>query len=193
LEVLIWAAFGVSLLVFILFYFRQPMTDKTNPDEFSYQRQRALFAEEEKTFFIALDGVVDGRAVILAKVRVADVLAPAKEKSIAEKRNLYNQIADMHFDFVLCHPGDLSVICVIVLGSGSQGENKRDQRDVFLAKTCIAANLPLVQFARSLAYDADDIEKRVGRFLPIKSQQVVGQEEPVYMWTKLGLQATAKK
>jgi len=93
--------------------------DSATVDEFPYQRAGPLFTPAERSFLGVLDQAVAGRARVFGKVRVGDVLGPRKGLQRGASSTARNKIDRKHFDFVLCDPSDLSVICVIELDDKS--------------------------------------------------------------------------
>ena len=93
-----------------------------------YQRLDALFSPAERSFLGVLDQVTKHEFRVFAKVRIADVLNPRKGLRKPEWQRAFNKISRKHFDFVLCNPNTLSVLCAIELNDKSHGEKARQAR-----------------------------------------------------------------
>ena len=109
-----------------------------------YQRLDALFSPAERSFLGVLDQVTKHEFRVFAKVRIADVLNPRK-----------------HFDFVLCNPNTLSVLCAIELNDKSHGEKARQARDAFLLDVCEAVGLPLIMLDAKQSYAPAEISAKI--------------------------------
>ena len=104
--------------------------------------------------------------MIFGKVRVADILTTTKGLSNSERQSAFNRIKAKHFDFVLCDPDHLGVVCVLELDDKSHKKASRQQRDEFLDSACEAAGVPLIHFQAKAAYAQSEIEKTLGPYLP---------------------------
>jgi len=123
----------------------------------SYKIKSPLFSPAERSFYGVIVQAISDKALIFGKVRVADILSPAKYSSKSEWQTAFNKVSRKHFDFVLCHPKTLSVLCVIELNDKSHLETDRIKRDNFLKLCCESAKLPLVQFDTKYAYTVPDL------------------------------------
>jgi hypothetical protein len=130
-----------------------------------YQRLPALFTNSEIAFMEALYIAVDGRGSIFGKVRIADVLEPAKGLSRSNWQTSFNKIAMKHFDFVICHNEDLSIICAIELDDKSHSRKRRIERDVFVNSACESASFPLIRFKTGRSYRTEDLQDKLSSYL----------------------------
>lgn len=128
-------------------------------DEHAYQKQKALFTPAERSFLGVLNQAVGDSALIFGKVRVADVLKPAKGMSRSNWQKSFNKIINKHFDFLLCDPKDLSMLCAIELNDRSHDSIKRKGRDIFLENACRSAGLPLIQVPAKAGYSIPEIQE----------------------------------
>lgn len=131
-----------------------------------YRMLAALLTPAERSFFGVLQLSTKGRLLIFAKVRVADILTTTKGLSNSERQSAFNRIKAKHFDFVLCDPNHLGVVCVLELDDKSHKKASRQQRDEFLNSACEAAGVPLIHFQAKAAYAQSEIEKTLGPYLP---------------------------
>tara|TARA_B110000503_G_scaffold18482_2_gene27237 strand:- start:181 stop:903 length:723 start_codon:yes stop_codon:yes gene_type:complete len=130
-----------------------------------YRKQDTFLTPAERSFFGVLQLAIKSRLLIFAKVRVADILATTKNLSNSERQSAFNKIKAKHFDFVLCHPDNLDVLCVLELDDKSHKKASRQQRDEFLDSACEAASVPLIHFQAKAAYAHTEIEKTLEPFL----------------------------
>lgn len=97
-----------------------------------YRMDTPLFTPAERSFLGVLDQAVAGRYRVFGKVRLADVIDVARTRDRSARQTAFNRISSKHFDFVLCDPSDLSVVCAIELDDRSHGKAARGKRDRFL-------------------------------------------------------------
>lgn len=108
-----------------------------------------------------LDRAVGKDFRVFGKVRVSDVLAPRTGMQRPAHTAALNRINRKHFDFVLCKPDDLEVLCAIELNDTSHQRKSRRARDEFLVEACRGAGLPLVMFDARRAYSPVKVSARI--------------------------------
>ena len=128
---------------------------------FSYKKQTVLFTPAERSFLGVLDLAVGKDFRLFGKVRAGDVLAPQNGSNNRVRTTALNKINRKHFDFVLCQPDDLSVLCVIELNDKSHQQKSRQDRDEFLVEACRGAGLPLIMLDAKHAYSPTEISARI--------------------------------
>lgn len=126
-----------------------------------YDVQETLFSPAERSFLGVLDLAVGDKARVFAKVRVADVLTPQAGIGKSKWQQHFNKISAKHFDYLLCHPSDLSFICAIELDDSSHRHQKRKARDLFLKSACDSAGLPLLQIPASASYLVEELREQI--------------------------------
>lgn len=116
-------------------------------------RQRvALFTAAERSFLGVLDQACTARYRVFGKVRIADVLAPAKGLDRSMWTKAFNRISAKHFDFVLCDPQTLKVQAIIELNDKSHSSSRLIERDEFVARACADAGLALKMVKAQRSY-----------------------------------------
>lgn len=185
----LFIALVLVLLVFV-FVTRKRQSPGGASQELPYQKQPALFTPAERSFFGVLTQAVGKDFQVFGKVRVADVLAVRGGLDNQARTRAFNQISAKHFDFVLCAPGDLSVLCAIELNDGSHQRNDRKDRDTFLLNACNVAGLPLINFEARRAYVATEICTRIAEHLSgveagTSIEPEIKTEEPAVVTTEL--------
>ena len=129
---------------------------------FFYRKRSALFSPAERSFLGVLDLAVSKKEFrVFGKVRVSDVLTPHSGSDRSAFKAALNKINSKHFDFVLCKPGDLNVLCAIELNDASHQRKDRQERDEFLVEACRGAGLPLIQFDAQHAYAPGEVNARI--------------------------------
>jgi hypothetical protein len=159
---MVWIAIALAVAVLVLFILvaRNKRPQGAAPD-YPYKKLPNLFTPAERSFFGVLDQAVGKDFRLFGKVRVADVLAPRDGMNNSARQTALNKIDRKHFDYVLCDPGDLSVLCAIELDDKSHQQKHRQDRDEFLAGACLAAGVPLISFQAQHAYSASDVSVRI--------------------------------
>ncbi len=156
-----WIALAVILIVLVvLIAVKQKQSHKGEADA-SYIRPPTLFTPAERSFLGALDLAAGNDFRVFGKVRVGDVLAPRPGQDRSAHQTALNRINRKHFDFVLCRPDDLTVLCAIELNDASHQRKDRQERDEFLAKACGSAGLQLIAFDARHAYSPTEISARI--------------------------------
>jgi len=150
--------------------------NNTQITEHKYRKIDLLFSPAERSFLGVLNQVIGNKARVFGKVRVADILTPAKGMTRNEWQQSFNKISGKHFDFVLCDSNDLSVLCVLELNDSSHNSKKRTERDHFLAEACISASVPLVQVKAKSSYNIQEVRDSLSQYIRSLTPSTV--EEP---------------
>lgn len=122
-----------------------------------YIKSGPLFTPAERSFFGVLQSALGKDAQVFGKVRVADVIKPAKGLTRSDWQRAFNAISSKHFDFVICRPDSLEIVCVVELNDRSHNSKTRKKRDELLERACRTARLPLIQVEAKSGYVIDDV------------------------------------
>lgn len=136
---------------------RRPATRQPSQVSFPYRRRQALFTAAERSFLGVLDREVEGRYRVFGKVRLFDLLEVIGAGSQSERQAAVSRISQKHIDFVLCRPGDLSLVAAIELDDASHERADRRERDLLVTAACRAAGLPLLRFPAKASYTAAEV------------------------------------
>jgi hypothetical protein len=124
--------------------------------------ERATFVSPaERSFIGVLDQAIGSQYRVFGKVRVADVLSVGRDTDPAKRRSAFNRISAKHFDFIVCAPDTLQVLCAIELNDTSHAQARRRERDDFVAEACKQAQLPLLMLPAKHAYSIDEVRQMV--------------------------------
>jgi hypothetical protein len=140
------------LLIWIIRYFLEPTVHIEPVD--------TLLTPTEQKFYEALDAAVDGRLLILSKVRIADLFRVTSTSRSARHR-IFWSIACKHVDFVLAEAENLRPLAAIELDDSSHQRADRRRRDELLDDLFEKAALPLLRFRAAAVYSPRMIEERV--------------------------------
>jgi single-stranded DNA-specific DHH superfamily exonuclease len=121
---------------------------------------QSLITPAEQKFYEALDEAIDGRLMILSKVRVADLFSVTSESGPARQR-IFRSIACKHVDFLLAEPQNLRPLAAIELDDATHRRSDRQKRDELLDDLFEKAELPLLRFKTASAYSPRSIEVQV--------------------------------
>ena len=161
----------IALLVVIVIV-AKAIGRKAPAPGFIYELRPSFLTPAERSFYGVLCQAVGERYVVLAKVRVADVITPSKGSDRSRWQSAFNRISSKHFDYILCDPNTLAVEQVVELHDKSHKTTKRAKRDEFLRAACESAGLPLREFSAKARYSIDEVSKR------LSDQSEAGRVEP---------------
>ncbi|OEU62893.1 MAG: hypothetical protein BA870_02295 [Desulfuromonadales bacterium C00003094] len=133
--------------------------------EMSYEARKALFTPAERSFLGVLEQAVAGRYRIFGKVRLGDLIQPAKGYTKGQRMGAWNRINQKHVDFVLCQPETLIVVGAVELDDSSHGRKDRKDRDDFVDRALESAGIQLVRFAARKGYAVTEVQAKLAEVL----------------------------
>tara|TARA_R110002074_G_scaffold373069_1_gene548748 strand:+ start:34665 stop:35402 length:738 start_codon:yes stop_codon:yes gene_type:complete len=128
---------------------------------YPYITKGPLFSAAERSFYGVLAMAAGDTAIVFGKVRIADILEPEAGLNKSNWQTSFNKISRKHFDYVLCEPTDLSIICVVELDDKSHNSNKQKERDLFVEGACNKSGLTLHRFKASDNYSVANIRNKI--------------------------------
>lgn len=136
--------FIIVVLLVVFFFFVQKRLIKTETyKDCKYKRKGALLNSQETAFLNALKTAVGEHGVVLAKVNMANVIAPVatnkKQWFVANSK-----IAKSYFDFLICDPRSLEPRVAIELDNGKELDKGKMERQKLLMHVCKSSNVPLI-------------------------------------------------
>lgn len=155
-KVIIMLAVLVTVIAFIIEHQR-----KTRNTSVAFERKVALFSAAERSFLGVLEQAIGEQGRVFGKVRVADVLEAKRGMNGKEWTTAFNRIKSKHFDFVVCDPKAMAIVCAIELDDKSHSRKHRSDRDEFLVSACESAGLPLLRFPCRESYSSSEIRESV--------------------------------
>jgi hypothetical protein len=126
-----------------------------------YRKRGALFTPAERSFLSVLDQAVSDQYRVFGKVRVADILTPAKGMNRKNWQIAFNKISSKHYDYILCSKDTLDVVAAIELDDKSHSSARAKKRDALLESACDSAGLPLIRFKAKSGYQAQSIYTQI--------------------------------
>jgi len=174
--------FALAILVLAILFVLKKTKPAEKTDGFSFEKRESLFTPAERSFLGVLDQVLDKRYRVFGKVRLDDLLKPAKGIPQSSLTTALNKIRQKHVDFVVCSATNLAVIGVIELDDKSHGRKDRVERDRFVDQACASASIPLVRFEAQKGYRLEDVRVSLAaafRLVEVKPEATASKAETV--------------
>ena len=134
-----------------------------------YEPRQELFSPAERSFFGVLEQAVAGQFRVMGKIRLGDLIQPAKGFSHSQRTGAWNRIHQKHVDFVLCHPDTLAVVAVVELDDASHRRKDRSDRDAFVDKVLSTAGIPIVHFAARKGYSIQEVSAKLNEVFSLRA------------------------
>lgn len=132
---------------------------KTHADEeLPYGLKDDFLSAAELSFFHVLRSAVGADLVVLAKVRLGDLLFTRQPQ---KNQGARNRIQQKHVDFVLCDPATMRPRLAVELDDTSHQREDRKQRDGFVDEALKAAGLPILHVRAARAYAPRELAELV--------------------------------
>lgn len=144
--------------------------------EMRYEARKELFSPAERSFLGVLEQAVDGQYRVFGKVRLGDLIQPAKGYSRSQRTGARNRINQKHVDFVLCQPEILAVVGVVELDDSSHERKDRSERDDFVDQALESSGIPMVRFAARKCYAVVEVKSQLEAVLHPKEEDHVSEE-----------------
>ena len=123
----------------------------------SFDSMGPLFTPAERSFLGVLEQVLDNRYRVFGKVRLGDLVKPAKGLSKSQRTTASNKVRQKHVDFVICSATDLAVIGAVELDDQSHGREDRSTRDAFVDQALATAKIPIAHFSAKKGYAIQEV------------------------------------
>ena len=127
----------------------------------SFTKRDVLFTPAERSFFGVLEQALEGRYRVFGKVRLGDIVKPAKGLSNSKRATAQNKVNQKHVDFVVCTASNLAVIGVVELDDKSHERDDRAGRDRFIDQTLADAKIPIVHFPAQKGYEIAEVRAKL--------------------------------
>lgn len=147
-------------------------------EEPAFEGHKELFSPAERSFLGVLEQATEGELKVFGKVRLGDLIQPARGLSKSRRTGLRNRIQQKHVDFVLCRPDTLAVVGVVELDDASHGRKDRAERDDFVDKALASAGVPVLRFPARKAYAVTEVRERLAGGLGLWEPERQAPKEP---------------
>jgi len=124
----------------------------------AYQNRIALLTRGEAAFFGPLCRALDGRFLVMCKVRLADIVTCSDDNW---RRGWGAAIAQKHLDFVLCDVRTTRFVLAIELDDRSHARPDRRRRDRFVNQVLAQGGVQLIRVRASAWYSVASIRERI--------------------------------
>ena len=128
---------------------------------FGYRAGKSVLSPAELAFYGRLQRLVELRALVLAKVRIADVLSVDHKTAGRKAIVALNLIAAKHTDFCVIDPETAIPICCIELDDASHGSRTARKRDALVNDAFASAGLKLLRIPLATIPDDDVLWARI--------------------------------
>lgn len=128
---------------------------------FRYRAGKAVLSPAELAFYQRLRRLLEPRALVLAKVRIADVLSVDGKSAGRRAIVALNMIAAKHTDFTILDPESAKPIACIELDDASHGSRAAGKRDAFVNDAFASAGLKLLRIPLKAIPSDDDLWARI--------------------------------
>ena len=126
-----------------------------------FESLKALMSPGELKFFRALEEAVGSDYRVFSKVRLADIVQPAKTDNRSAWYSAFGVIKSKHVDFVVCDPDTLEFRLVVELDDKSHDRSDRAERDQKVDDILAQANIPILHFPAKATYSTEEIRGRI--------------------------------
>ena len=155
-------------------------------DGLAFISRDVLFTPAERSFLGVLEQALDSRYRVFGKVRLGDIVKPAKGLSPGKRTTAMNRINQKHVDFLICTAADLALVGVLELDDKSHEREDRARRDDFVDKALAMAKIPVVHFPAKKGYAVQEVRARLAEILSTaaksgvtpRAQEVVISAQP---------------
>ena len=124
----------------------------------NYCINRHMLSNTELAFYNALQKGLGDQYLILAKVRVCDVLQPQTGITKSEWQSAYNRVSSILFDFVLYSLKQNEIITAFEITDNSYSCPAAKKRNNLLNAVCESANFPLMRVVARQSYAPQEIK-----------------------------------
>jgi very-short-patch-repair endonuclease len=128
-------------------------------------RRRDFLSKGERAFFRVLQQAVGRGGLVMAKVRLADLVIPATGVGNQGWQAAFNRISAKHIDFVICGPDDVVPRLAIELDDASHRQATRKERDAFIEDACRSAGLPLLRVPAHRDYAMQELRSQLAEYI----------------------------
>lgn len=127
-------------------------------DPYPYEAVEDFVSPSERSFYGVLCNAVSDDQIVLAKVRLADLVRVKKGYRGKRFWMYFNKISGKHVDFVICNAGTLIPVCVVELDDKSHKKSDRRDRDHFVDKVMERAGIKIVHVPCRQSYSLSEIQ-----------------------------------
>ena len=177
---------AVVLLLIAVFIIFAVLKLSHKKEELAFQPREVLFSPAERSFLGVLEQSLDSGYRVFGKVRLGDIVKPAKGLSNSMRTTAQNKINQKHVDFVICKSSDLAVVMVVELDDKSHERDDRTGRDQFVDRALTDARIPIIHFSAQKGYVLTEVRAKLTEYF------VIGRTATATPASSTGKPATAQ-
>jgi hypothetical protein len=147
----------VAVVLGVILKAKQPISDAG----LAFEARTPLFSPTERSFYGVLEQALGSDYRVLGKVRLGDIVKPAKGLSNSQRTTAHNKLHQKHVDYVICNTADLSVIGVVELDDQSHGRADRAKRDEFVDQALSGAKITVAHIAAKNGYALQEVRAKL--------------------------------
>lgn len=136
----------------------------------TFDSRDTLFTPAERSFLGVLEQALDSRYRVFGKVRLGDIVKPAKGLSNSKRTTALNKVNQKHVDFVICSATDLAVVGVVELDDQSHGREDRAGRDVFVDQALNTAKISVARFTAKKGYAVQEVRAKLAEAFKLATE-----------------------
>jgi len=126
-----------------------------------YESLKVLMSPGELKFFRELETAVGSNFRVFSKVRLADIVQPAKTGNRSAWYSAFGVIKSKHVDFVVCEPDTMEIRLVVELDDKSHERSDRAERDQKVDDILAQAGIPVLHMPAKATYSTEEIRRRI--------------------------------
>ena len=165
LFVIIASIIIVGLFIVVGLFIAVKLLQAQSGEKAGYENRGNLFTPAERSFLGALEQALDGRYRVFGKVRLGDLIKPAKAVAAGKRTAALNRINQKHVDFVVCTANELALVGVLELDDLTHGREDRGERDEFVDQALAIAGIPVLRFPAKKGYAVQDVRPRLAEMI----------------------------
>ncbi len=116
-----------------------------------------LMSAAERDFYLQLQRACPAGLVLLAKIRLADLVTIPASLRGKERFRIFAPLAQKHVDYVVWNPATNNVVKIIELNDSSHHLMERRQRDIYIRNVLESAGLSLIFVVLKRNYSASEL------------------------------------
>jgi len=127
-----------------------------------YRACHSILTDGEKGLWEPLHLATEGKYMIFAKVRLADVIECPHHRR--DERRWFRKIGSYHVDFVICEARSTRPLLVIELDDRHHRSPKQQRIDAFKNQSLAAAKIPIYRIRAQEAYDPLELRNQIDQY-----------------------------
>lgn len=133
----------------------------------TFESNGTLLTPVERSFMAVLEQALDSRYRVFAKVRLGDLLRPAKGISAGKRIAAQNRVNQKYVDFVVCTANELTLVGVLELNDLLPKSEIQTGRDEYVKQVLAMAGIPLLRFPAQRKYTVQEVRAQLADMLCI--------------------------